>query len=89
MLTYPTTDEDLQILTGTEPYAGLNKRRAKHLLTGFLRALSIEARGTWTEGDEARAELIIDCVCTPLEARIQELEGIIRKESTWDSAPHP
>ena len=53
----------------------ISKRRAKRLLASMLRRAHIQSTGTWTGVENAEVDLIIDCICTPLEERIAALEA--------------
>lgn len=55
----------------------LSPRRAKRLLAQMMRRAHIQATGTWTGVDDAEVDTIIDCITTPLEARIAALEAKI------------
>lgn len=55
--------------------APISKRRAKHLLASMLRRAHVQATGTWTGVENAEVDLIVDCICTPLEERIAALEA--------------
>jgi hypothetical protein len=43
----------------------------------MMRRAHIQATGTWTGVDDAEVDTIIDCITTPLEARIAALEAKI------------
>lgn len=55
----------------------LTATRAKRLLAQMMRRAHIQATGTWTGVDDADIDCIIDCIITPLEARIAALEAKI------------